>query len=136
MTEREQVVAAAQAVMGWTVVGFSDDDRAEGVYPRLIENIEREWVLVTEKGGTPTRWGVRSWQSWNPTRSISDAWMLLDRIVQLGGGVQVCMAPGPNPWVEVTMLDENRQVTHVKAEATTVPAAITVAALRAAGVAA
>jgi hypothetical protein len=72
--DRTLIINAAERVMGWTVVPFEWEDRREEVFPRLIENINLDWVLcLTERG---------EWNEWNPLESITDAWMLVEELAK------------------------------------------------------
>ena len=108
MTEREQVVAAAQAVMGWKVAGTE-------VCQYIERNGRRIYPCV----------------DWNPTRSISDAWMLLDKLEAQGWAYSV----SPRRCGIWKPLGRSLESCHVEsANGDSTPAAITLACLRAVGV--
>lgn len=71
MTDSELVRACAEQVMGWMAVSFSAEDRKEEILPRLIENIERDWILCDTAG---------VWRKWDPLSSDADAFMLVESI--------------------------------------------------------
>ena len=117
MTDRELVIALAEKVMGWHTHAIS----------------ERMWFTGTNsipKG------------NWNPLESISDAWMIVERIREIVPkqtttqtyAFQLCQTGIPGEWTAsftVNDFDWSHQAT---AEADTAPRAICLAGIKALGV--
>lgn len=66
MTDREIIIHLAEKVMGFTCVGFHDDERKAEISPRLVEQFgkkdgQRDWFLIGKD------------RIWSPLESIADA---------------------------------------------------------------
>lgn len=71
LPDAEIVSLCGTQVMGWPSVGFDADARMGDVWPRLIENISREWVIGRSD---------HDWKVFDPLTSDADAFMLVDAI--------------------------------------------------------
>ncbi|HEY4087155.1 MAG TPA: hypothetical protein VGM43_14515 [Bryobacteraceae bacterium] len=81
LSDREQVIALAEKLMGFVC---SHQTNLGHYLPRDRSDVDAIAVWLPD----PEEPKLMSVQHWNPLESISDAWMLQDRILQLGPKVR------------------------------------------------
>ena len=80
MSDAELVRAYAERVCGWRIVSFDDEDRCGGVFPRLVENINRDWVLMRE---------AHVGSLFSPLTSDSDLFLGVDAMTKFGWSIGI-----------------------------------------------